>query len=165
MWGRIYIYSWAESLGASPAKCGRVVGLLNVRWLCFLPLPSNTFRVAGISEARWHRYLFQRHVKDILNWRERLNEGNPEGFSDRVNWLLRHKVFPERGAEDDTEFAGGGYGDGTPPPEPLAPKLDRGGVSMLRQLHHEHGQEWRRQKRRNCSRPARAPTPRRPLCR
>ena len=59
-----------------------------------------------------------RHIKDILNWRERLNEGNPEGFSDRVNWLLWHKVFTERGTEDDTEFAGRGYGDELPRPNP-----------------------------------------------
>jgi hypothetical protein len=115
------LYSWAASLGASPTKYERIVALLNVRWLCSLPLPRNTFRVAGISEARWHRYLFRRHVKDILSWRERLAEGNPEGFSDRVNWLLRYKVFPECPEESNADIDGGrntSYGNELPRTHP-----------------------------------------------
>jgi hypothetical protein len=100
------LYCWAESLGASTTKCRRIVGLLNVRWMCSLPLPRNTYKVAGISEAHWQRFLFRRHVKDILYWTIRLKEGDPVGFSERVNWLIRNKFFPEREGEGDDEIAG-----------------------------------------------------------
>lgn len=32
----------------------------------------------------------------ILRWRERLQEGDDRGFSDRVNSLLRHSFFPDK---------------------------------------------------------------------
>jgi hypothetical protein len=79
-----------------------------VRWLCSLPLPRNTFRLPGISKARWHRYLFRRHVKDILRWTVRLNEGDPAGFSKRVNWLIRKKFFPDRDGGSDGQITGRG---------------------------------------------------------
>jgi hypothetical protein len=45
------LYAWVESLGASAAKCRHIVGLLNVCWLCSLPLPRNMYKVAGIAEC------------------------------------------------------------------------------------------------------------------
>jgi hypothetical protein len=98
------LYSWAESLDASAAKCRRIVGLTNVRWLCALPLLRNMHRVPGIIEARWHRYLFQRHVKDILYWSMRLKKGDPAGFFNTVNWLIWNKFFPDRDSDCNGEI-------------------------------------------------------------
>jgi hypothetical protein len=55
-----------------------------------------------------------------------LAEGNPEGFSDRVNWLLRYKVFPECPKESNADIDGGGsigYGDELPRTHPQRSSL------------------------------------------
>jgi hypothetical protein len=57
-----------------------------------------------LLNARWHRFLFKRHVKDILYWMMRLKEGDPEGFSEHVNWLLWNKFFLDRDEEGRDEI-------------------------------------------------------------
>lgn len=98
---------------ASEKQSARIVGLLTTAWMCELALPPRTRRLAGVSEAHWLRILFCRHFQQILGWKERLSEGNPAGFSDKVNWLIRHNFFPEQvGGCQDSEVARAGEGSG-----------------------------------------------------
>jgi hypothetical protein len=50
-------------------------------------------------------------VKDILQWTVRLKEGDREGLSDWVNWLIQNKFFPKRDTEGDNGIRGGGTSD------------------------------------------------------
>lgn len=89
------LYNWARSRGASASAASRIVGLLNTPWMCTLPLPPRTHRKPGVQNYLWLRYLFRRHCQHILGWRERLEEDNPKGFGDRVNWIIRNRLYFE----------------------------------------------------------------------
>jgi hypothetical protein len=104
--GRI-LYNWAADRGATRGQCDRIVGLLSVEWMCDLPRPPRTRRKEGVSDSHWHRFLFRRHVQRILGWKERLPEGDPAGFSDAVNLLIRTKFYPEADPNRDGEVIGG----------------------------------------------------------
>lgn len=105
------LYSWARSRGASHLTASRIVGLLSVRWLCAFPTPPRTHRGRGKTEAQWHRYLFRRHCGKLLGWTERLDEGNPEGFSDEVNRLIRERFYPDSRSEGNGARERGIHGE------------------------------------------------------
>ena len=89
------VYSWARDRGASELVARRIVGLLTIPWLCDLPRPPRTHRSSGRSSAQWFRYLFRRHCGRLLGWTDRIEEGDPAGFSPEVNRLLRERFFPD----------------------------------------------------------------------
>jgi hypothetical protein len=73
---------WKKDQRALDAQTDRIVGLLTVSWMCSLALPSRTHRSAAVLDARWHRYLFRRHVNNVLGWTTQREKGDPKGFSD-----------------------------------------------------------------------------------
>ena len=83
------------------------MGLLFVEWMCDLPCPPRTRRKEGVSDSHWRRFLCRKHVQRILGWKERLAEGDPAGFSDAVNLLIRTKFYPEADPNRDGEVIGG----------------------------------------------------------
>ena len=83
--------------------------------MCSLPRPPRTRRKEGVSDLQWHRFLFRRHVQRILGWKERLAEGDPAGFSDAVNFLLRIKFFLDSDSKPDGEAARAGQSRCPPP--------------------------------------------------
>ena len=111
----VILYNWAMDRGATRGQCDRIVGLLSVQWMCSMPRPPRTRRKEGVCDSQWHRFLFRRHVQRILGWKERLAEGDPAGFSDAVNFLLRTKFFPDSDSKPDGEAAGAGQSRCPPP--------------------------------------------------
>lgn len=107
------LYNWAKDRGASQPQCDRIVGLLTVDWMCNLPLPPRTRRSVGVTDTHWHRFLFRRHVQHILGWTQRLPEGDPAGFSDVVNLLIRTRFYPEANPQRHGETSGGGEDQGS----------------------------------------------------
>jgi hypothetical protein len=89
---------------ASLTRTTRILALLNFHTFIALPLPPRTRRRLGATNAQWHRFLWRRHVGHILQWQERREEGDPHGFSDDINRLLRMVLFPNPSAK--------GLGDG-----------------------------------------------------
>lgn len=73
----------------------RIVGLLNLQYMCGLKLPPRTYRKPGVAYFVWHRYLFKHHIQHILNWKERLEESDPRGFDEEVNSIIRNSLFPD----------------------------------------------------------------------
>ena len=114
------LYKWARERGATTGQCDRIVGLLSVEWMCSLPRPPRTRRKEGVSDQVWHRFLFRRHVQRILGWKERLAEGDPAGFSNAVNELLRTKFYPDCDSKSDGEAAGASQ-SGCPPAKSTIP--------------------------------------------
>lgn len=86
---------WATDRGATRRQALCILALLNVDWLCSIPLPPRTYRKAGSPEYLWLRYLFRRQVQHILKWTTRREEDDPTGFGLAVNTLIRERLFPE----------------------------------------------------------------------
>lgn len=60
-----------------------------------LPLPPRTQRKSGTPDWKWGRFLFRRHIQHVLKWTARREEGDPSGFGDWLNILIRERLFPE----------------------------------------------------------------------
>jgi hypothetical protein len=107
------IRAWCAGRRTSAGQERRIVALLSKDHLLSLPLPLRTRRRAGTTDAEWHRFLWRRHVQHILYWGERREEGNPNGFTHDINWLLRVLLFPdEPGTGEHGDTASGGMSGG-----------------------------------------------------
>jgi hypothetical protein len=84
---------------ASQTQSERILALLDFQTFVEFPLPPRTWRRAGVTDTTWYRYLWPRHVQHILYWREHKEEGDPTGFSEEVNWLLRSVLYPDLAVE------------------------------------------------------------------
>jgi hypothetical protein len=70
-------------------------------------------RRVGVTAAQWHRYLWRRHVQHILHWGERREEGDPNGFTHDINWLLPVVLFSDQpNSQDDGGNARGSTAGG-----------------------------------------------------
>lgn len=97
--------TWAFRCGATSRQVLRILALLNLEWMCVIPLPPRTYRKPGTLEHQWNRYLFRRHIQHILHWTTRREESDPEGFGVEVNKVIRERLFPEPAILEHGEVA------------------------------------------------------------
>lgn len=91
------ITEFATNQGATGARRRCCVALLHPGYLLALPLPPGCTEFDRDNvEPRTLRYLFRRHLASLLGWRIRRNEGEPHGFTEAVNSVLRDHVFPDQ---------------------------------------------------------------------
>jgi hypothetical protein len=107
------IRAWCAGKRTSDSQEQRIAALLSKEHLLQLPLLPRTRRRVGVIEAQWLRFLWRRHVQYIMHWGERREEGEPNGFTHDINWLLRVVLFPdEPSIEKDGYHARGGTSRG-----------------------------------------------------
>ena len=91
-----------------------------------LPLPPRTHRKVGTPDFKWGRFLFRRHIQHTLKWTARREEGDPSGFGEWLNSLIREKLFPEpKRVITDGEDEGSGEGK-----REAIPSTGGGGASL-----------------------------------
>lgn len=86
---------WCGEQKASHSQTQRIVALLSLEYMLSLLLSPRTARSIGIADFIWHRFLFRRHLQNILRWTTRRPEGASDGFSEKLNWLIRCVFFPD----------------------------------------------------------------------
>jgi hypothetical protein len=86
---------WCTEQKASHSQTRRILALLSLEHMLSLPLPPRTARSAEVADCHWHRFLFRRHLQSILRWTTRRAEGASDGFSGKLNWLIRSVLFPD----------------------------------------------------------------------
>ena len=92
---RVLLHTWAIERGATKSQAARIQTFLDLDVLHSVPPPPRTHRKPGIEDYCWGRFLIRRHIQHVLKWTARREEGDPEGFGERLNGLIRDILFPE----------------------------------------------------------------------
>ena len=89
------LLDWGHEHGLRGHKLLTLCALLRRDYLLQLPLPRGCkgFENLEVVEPRQLRYLFRRQCATLLGWRQRISEGDPNGFSEDVNRIIREEVY------------------------------------------------------------------------
>lgn len=93
---------------------------------CCRYLAPRTHRSSGVTDTHWHCFLFRRHVQHILGWTHRLSEGDPAGFNNTVNSLIKIRFYLEASLDRHGETSGGGQERAVPESCAIITKLTTG---------------------------------------
>lgn len=88
------IATWTASVGGSDVQTRKIFSLLDRRQLLWRFVRKG---IKKFDTPRGLRFLFRYHCARILGWRERLPEGHPQGFTDKLNHALRFSMWTDVG--------------------------------------------------------------------